>query len=115
MAEPTQKDCPIGQTYAVFAIIAGGLLVVIVVVIAIICISSCIYKAYRAYLRYRKCQDMTDGERERIEEDYRKLLTTLQGIDPKKERVLVKEIKKALRLNRGRLRGEGPDSAENSE
>lgn len=113
--EPTQKDCPIGKTYLVLAIIAGSLLAVVFIVIAIICICSFIYKAYRKYLRYKKCQNMTDGEIERIEEDYKELLNTLKNIDPKKNKALVKEIKKALALCRGRLMGEGPDTSSSAE
>ena len=117
MEEPTQKDCPIGKTYAGFAIISGSLLVVLFVVIAIICISNCIYKAFRAYLRYQTRQKMTRGERKRIEEDYKEMLNILKGIDPKKEKVLVKEIEKALTLYRGRIRGDSvtSSSVENSE
>lgn len=111
--EPTQKDCRIdNDTQKVFAIAAGCVSVVLVIVIAIICVvcSICKYYRHKQTQRTVRRREMTDFERQRLEDRSEKLVEDLRDIDEKKNKRHIKMKEKQIAVYHGILRGDGNES-----
>lgn len=113
--EPTQRDCRIDDdTQKVLVIVGGCFSGVVAIVIAIISVVCSISKCYRYKVkqtqRTKRRGDMTDSEKQCLQDTCVEMTNNLRGIDEETNQAYVEATIQHMSVCQGILRGDGTES-----